>query len=315
MSQQQINFSFIIPHKNTPSLLTRCISSIPVRSDVQIIVVDDNSDGSIVDFNNFPSCNHPLVEIIYLGKSRGAGAARNIGIEKAKGKWILFADSDDFYNYCLEDRLLTYCNSDYDIIYFKANSIDTKYYTNSNRGVYLNKYIDLYTKNNKKSLDLLRYKFGEPWSKMIKRELILKYNIQFDEISVHNDTTFSLLVGHYSEKVAVDNYAIYCVTLRSGSISHVFTDEKKLVRIDVFSKVDCFYTDQNVKLPKIKRHFIALIDFFFHNRIKYKEGFNIMLENGLSKGYIYKNMLINIPLYFAFCNRFLVYKLLNKIIQ
>ena len=38
-----INYSIIIPHKNIPNLLQRCLDSIPNREDVQIIVVDDNS--------------------------------------------------------------------------------------------------------------------------------------------------------------------------------------------------------------------------------------------------------------------------------
>ena len=45
-----INYSIIIPHKNIPNLLQRCLDSIPNREDVQIIVVDDNSDPNIVDF-------------------------------------------------------------------------------------------------------------------------------------------------------------------------------------------------------------------------------------------------------------------------
>jgi len=39
-----INYSIIIPHKNIPHLLVRCLDSIPQREDVQIIVADDNSD-------------------------------------------------------------------------------------------------------------------------------------------------------------------------------------------------------------------------------------------------------------------------------
>lgn len=37
-------YSFIIPHKNSPDLLNRCIQSIPKRDDIEIIIVDDNSD-------------------------------------------------------------------------------------------------------------------------------------------------------------------------------------------------------------------------------------------------------------------------------
>ena len=38
------NYSFVIPHHNSPTLLNRCLDSIPQREDIEIIVVDDNSD-------------------------------------------------------------------------------------------------------------------------------------------------------------------------------------------------------------------------------------------------------------------------------
>ena len=46
---QHINYSIIIPHKNSASLLQYCLNSIPIRDDVQVIVVDDNSDADKVD--------------------------------------------------------------------------------------------------------------------------------------------------------------------------------------------------------------------------------------------------------------------------
>lgn len=38
-----INYSIIIPHKNSAGLLQRCLDSIPQRDDIQIIIIDDNS--------------------------------------------------------------------------------------------------------------------------------------------------------------------------------------------------------------------------------------------------------------------------------
>ena len=58
-----INYSIIIPHKNIPNLLQRCLDSIPNREDVQIIVVDDNSDPNIVDFDKFPGLNRSHFEV------------------------------------------------------------------------------------------------------------------------------------------------------------------------------------------------------------------------------------------------------------
>lgn len=48
-----INYSIIIPHKNIPDLLQRCLNSIPRRTDIQIIVVDDNSDPKKLILNIF----------------------------------------------------------------------------------------------------------------------------------------------------------------------------------------------------------------------------------------------------------------------
>lgn len=65
-----INYSIIIPHKNIPNLLQRCLDSIPNREDVQIIVVDDNSDPNIVDFDKFPGLNRSNVEVILQKKEK-----------------------------------------------------------------------------------------------------------------------------------------------------------------------------------------------------------------------------------------------------
>ena len=48
--ENKIIFSLIIPHKNIPSLLQRCLDSIPVREDLEIIILDDNSDSDKIDF-------------------------------------------------------------------------------------------------------------------------------------------------------------------------------------------------------------------------------------------------------------------------
>ena len=60
-----INYSIIIPLRNIPKLLQRSLDYIPYRDDVQIIVVDDNSDPQVVDVDNFPVMNIPIVEVYF----------------------------------------------------------------------------------------------------------------------------------------------------------------------------------------------------------------------------------------------------------
>lgn len=71
----EILYSIIIPHKDIPCLLQRCLDSIPSRDDVQIIVADDDSSPDVVDFAHFPGSDRADVEILFTKEGRGAGYA------------------------------------------------------------------------------------------------------------------------------------------------------------------------------------------------------------------------------------------------
>ena len=244
----KINYSIIIPHKNIPNLLQRCLDSIPKRDDVQIIVVDDNSDPSIVDFDHFPGMGEKCVEVYFTKEGKGAGYARNIGLKYAQGKWILFVDADDFFNYCLKQFLEDYKDSAYDCVFFNANSLDSELYCVRNRAHHLNKYITNYTERNKEKAALdLRFTFGEPWCKMVKSNIVVNNNIKFSETSVHNDTKYSYLVGFFSQNMHVDKRCVYCVTDRIGSISKSMTEEKLFIQTYIFSEATVFFHKHNIR--------------------------------------------------------------------
>ena len=118
---KEITYSFIIPHHNTPDLLLRLIDSIPQREDIEIIVVDDNSDDG-----KKANITRSDVKTIYIDKehTKGAGRARNVGMDAATGKWLLFADADDFYKPGFIDVLDEYKDDDIEILYFNINSVN-----------------------------------------------------------------------------------------------------------------------------------------------------------------------------------------------
>lgn len=64
------NFSIIIPHYNNEQDLRRCMASIPDRDDVQIIIVDDNSDPKKVDFDHFPGLDRKNTDIIFFKRRK-----------------------------------------------------------------------------------------------------------------------------------------------------------------------------------------------------------------------------------------------------
>lgn len=213
-----IYYSIIIPTRNIPQLLDRCISSIPNRSDIQIIVVDDNSDPSIVDFDHYLKCNKPNVELILTKDGLGAGYARNIGLRYAKGKWIIFADSDDFFVDNFITLLDYYKNSEQDIVYFKTISVDSDTLEPASRAIGFNQYIDKYLQGKISSLEL-GLNYCVPWGKIISRKLIFDKKLSFSETKAANDVYFSTALSLATKNVAVDSSNLYCITQRQGSLT------------------------------------------------------------------------------------------------
>ncbi|CVK16654.1 Glycosyltransferase involved in cell wall bisynthesis [Apibacter mensalis] len=215
-------YTIIIPHKNTPELLRRCLNSIPFREDIQIVVVDDHSDCNMVDFKKFPGYDRKNVEIYFTKEGRGAGYVRNIGLNKAKGKWILFADSDDFFNSNFLNAIDKYKDNDDEIIYFLATSVESKSLMKSTRHLYLVKTREKYYKklryNKIRAKDQLVYKNWEVWAKMFNRSFIEKNNLAFNEEKMGEDALFVIRSGELSKNYSVDNFTIYCITYREDSL-------------------------------------------------------------------------------------------------
>jgi len=245
---------------------------------VQIIVVDDNSDQDKVDFEHFPGLGDPFVEVIFTKEGKGAGYARNVGLTKATGKWLLFADADDFYNYCINDILDEYVNSDSDIVYFKYNKMDSAMYTNIFNTNFYNSFIYYWKFLPKKFECFLRYDVVV-WSKLIKRELVNRYCILFDETYISNDVTFSYLIGFYANSIYADPRALYCYTIRKGSIRHnKLTLENYLDLIYVDGKRYRFFRKHNIpaydKIAFIK----FLIKLYFKDKTYFKKAKDILLH-------------------------------------
>lgn len=232
----EIVYSIIIPHKDIPCLLQRCLDSIPPRDDVQIIVVDDNSSPDIVDFANYPGINRGDTEIIFTKEGRGAGYARNCGLAKAKGRWLLFADADDFFLPGFLDILDTYCDSDYNLITFRTKTVDSDTLKPVPSRMIIH---DMITED--MDLEKLKFRNDVPWAKMILHQLVLEHHIRFDETPAGNDVMFSGYIDYYAaQRVAACSGMIYCATVRTGSLQYSAVLENLLSRVDVSCRYNLF---------------------------------------------------------------------------
>ena len=232
-------YSFIIPHKNCPDLLQRCVDSIPERDDVQVIVVDDKSDEG-----KKPALKHRKnLQVIFLdvSQSKGAGRARNVGLEHAKGKWLLFADADDYYVEGFINILDHYIDGYNDVVYFGFVHRDGV----SGNDMYnldFQKYVSEYD-GSKESVDQIKFHINNPWVKMVSHAYISKYRIRFEEVPNGNDILFSMKVGYYTQNILVEKKALYVYLRNKNSIlTSKETVEAALCRLTHLVKLNYFYS-------------------------------------------------------------------------
>lgn len=245
-------FSIIIPHYNIPDLLMRCLQSIPVSEDVQVIVVDDHSPDAATYLDRYPELSRPYLEFVRAPKNGGAGYARNIGIHHAKGKWLLFADPDDFFVDDMYAIISRYAGSDADVIYFKKKAVlSDDVNCPTSRDEYIDSIMDDYLKT---GVELpLRTQYVVPWGKMMKKSLIEQHDIRFDEIRYSEDMLFSTQVGFYAKKIAAIDTILYVVTSREGSAiaNYCSKPDELRTRADAAFRSDCFLLQHNVSHERL----------------------------------------------------------------
>lgn len=193
-----IKLSIIIPVYNAEKYLEQCMKSVINKSfeeQYEVILVDDGStDGSSKICRRYSEQKN-FVKYFYK-KNGGPSSARNYGIQKSRGEFIVFIDSDD----CVEDKffeiVINEISSNYDLYIF-----DYKF---KSRFVECVQNIALPSGNIENLNDwyesVVMMKYNAPWAKVFKSSIIKKNNIYFDEqLTVAEDLDFNM---RYSLKIS-----------------------------------------------------------------------------------------------------------------
>ena len=217
---EKINLSIIIPHYNSPDSLEKLILTIPEKEDIQIIVVDDNSTKYLEELEKVREkyANRVLFRKNTTG-IQSAGACRNTGIDLAEGKWILFADADDYFLPDMYRLVSGYFASDYDMVIFSPVSVNLESGQPSDRHKKheerIRAYLDNPTRENYLALD----RTTTIWSKLIRRSVMTEHEI-YCRTSLHgNDFVCSQMLFYYCENKKVTADQIYCITKGTSSLT------------------------------------------------------------------------------------------------
>lgn len=244
------DFSVIIPHRNSVHLLPRLFASIPESEKIEIILVDNSpnpiSKGDIGIDRDYV--------LLYSLPERGAGGARNEGIGQAQGKWLVFADADDFFAEGAFELFESMVNTDADIVYTQMGGIYDDTGEPSDRGDRYVKLVRDYLQG-ACSENELRFFFSSPCCKMVSHKLVDEYKLKYDEIPAGNDVYFSLTCGYYAKKIEAIEKVTYIATVSRGSLTN--RRDYEIIKSRLYSILHCNKFLRQHKLNNYQRSIMS----------------------------------------------------------
>lgn len=288
-------FSIIIPVYNSEKYLKKCLDSVIKQkyNNYEIIIINDGStDESYKIVDNICKKNNNIKYFNY-GKNKGLSHARNYGVSKARGEYILFLDSDDYYSDGFLDILNKSIENE-DIIRFQCseefedgtkNKYGEEAFSQTNG-------IDAFKKISKFHYIELACLY------CFRRKFWIENNFQFLEGTYHEDFGLIPLVLIKSKSTSCLSLIGYNYVQRNGSIMNTNNYDKTQKKANDFLKHFKFLKENGSKVPgdlSIYNSFIAnsvILKSTTLNKKDYKEynkklkklkAFNMLLDDTLGR--------------------------------
>ena len=215
--------SVIVPVYNVENYLRQCLDSIinQTLKDIEIICVDDGSTDKSLDILKEYKEKDDRITILQQ-QNQYAGVARNNGLKIAKGEYLSFLDSDDFFKPEMLEEMYNKAKED------NSDVVVCEYLRYDN----ISQTVEEHIKINEKFITASPFSFKDmpnklcgichpnPWTKLFKKELFVKNKLKFDNTICFNDFTCVMTALAISDKIAVINKPfIYYRTNQSSNLT------------------------------------------------------------------------------------------------
>lgn len=207
-----MKYSVIIPVYNSEKTIKRCIESIASqkRTDVEIIIINDGSTDESESLCKAMQTKYN--NIIYMNKENGGvSSARNLGLSVAKGKYVMFVDSDDYVDSECFDVINNYTKSDADYYQFGFSIVakglvkETRVWSECHVNAISEKEIFI-------GESVVTRSINSCWAKLYKRKIIEENDLRFcEELSIAEDLTFVFTFLLSADKIERIDSTIYFV--------------------------------------------------------------------------------------------------------
>jgi len=268
-------FSVIIPTYNRAERLKIALESIEVQTfkNFEVLVCDD---GSIDETKEVAESFKDKLVLTYIWEENWGGPARprNNGIKAAKGEWICFLDSDDWWYPEKLEKCLPYLDL-YDLIYHdldvSKNDIITSEIIGGRDLDHNNAFLDLLIKRNGIANS----------SVVIKKELIEKVGYLSEDRSLIaiEDYDLWLRVSQITNQFYHIPICLGVYSIGSDNITshYLKRNERELY---IFKKYESFIPSKSMPLAKTKLNFFLSINYVMANDFRYIKSMFQILING-----------------------------------
>lgn len=218
--------SVVIPVYNSDKCLRGCLDSLCGQSlkNIEIICVNDGSaDGSWDIIREYSARDERIIGISQ--ENAGAGEARNNGMHKASGRYIIFLDSDDVFEKNMLELMSDKLEStSADSAMCLADSFDDATGQICSGGWTMPRELlggdDVFSPADKSGV-FFQTMQGWPWDKMFRADFIRRHGIEYPNLPNSQDLVFTLRAMALSQRVCfVDRILVHRRVNRSGSISN-----------------------------------------------------------------------------------------------
>lgn len=251
--------SVIIPMYNAEEFIGECLDSLLMQTfqDFEVIVADDcSTDESLKIVESYAPKFDGRLQITQTNKNSGGGGyvPRNLGFNLARGEYVFFADADDFLLATALDTLYTLAKEyAVDIVYtsahYQLDKPNDVFVLRDGKGKKLLKGgIEdrlIVNEEPEKNLQMLIFDrgFTTPWSKLIRRDFLIKNEITFPEIAKAGDHIWTINLYCHAKSVLRLPVPLYFYRkYNTGSISRIKRSTSEQVSYWVSSFVEWLKT-------------------------------------------------------------------------
>ena len=195
------SISIIVPVYNAEKTLNRCVDSILSQTfqDWELLLIDDGSTDRSGEFCDKYASKDQRIKVFHKTNS-GVSSARNIGLDYAKGEWVVFVDADDFVKEPYLTHLLEHSQKQVDLVISYAEIHDGN---DIRKESYPSKLVDD-TNFESMFIENDMHWHTSPWSKLYKRSIIEKHHLRFCEgMHIGEDAVFLYSYMLYSNKIYI----------------------------------------------------------------------------------------------------------------